>query len=139
MKKETELSLTVLIPFILTTFCAILILSEPAQSDRILIVITLFILSSEITRLNSCIKKFKKLAHEQNQEFEAILKHEFKIPAIAQIRAIELLLSGHIGKFSGKQKKFFCLMLESEKILFELINSKILKYSQKIDMLSTIK
>lgn len=140
MKKEIKLLYSHAIPYILAVSCGILLLlSEPAQNEKFIIVLIIFILSFEISRLNNCVNRFRKLFNEQNQEFETALKHELKIPAIAQIRAIELLLSGHFGKFSVKQRRFFYLMLESEKKLFEIINNRILVCSQNIEMIYTIK
>ena len=50
-----------------------------------------------------------------------ILSHDLKIPTIAQIRALELLINGHFGELSKDQKEILHLILESCKSLYKVI------------------
>lgn len=50
-----------------------------------------------------------------------ILSHDLKIPTIAQIRALELLLNGHFGELNNDQREILSLILESCKFLYKVI------------------
>lgn len=50
-----------------------------------------------------------------------VLVHDLKIPTIAQIRALELLLNGNFGMLTGEQKEILLLILDSCKFLYKVI------------------
>lgn len=58
-----------------------------------------------------------------------VLIHDLKIPTIAQIRALELLLNGEFGNLSKEQKEIILLILESCKYLYKVILTLVLTYN----------
>ena len=50
-----------------------------------------------------------------------ILSHDLKIPTLAQIRALELVINGHFGELNKDQKEILELTLESCKFLYKVI------------------
>jgi PAS domain S-box-containing protein len=63
----------------------------------------------------------EKLAQEQRETYIATLSHDLKTPAIAQVRALELLLSGQFGDFNKEQKEMLEMTLESCNYLYEMV------------------
>jgi PAS domain S-box-containing protein len=63
----------------------------------------------------------EKLAQEQRETYIATLSHDLKTPAIAQVRALELLLSGQFGEFNDEQKEMLEMTLESCNYLYEMV------------------
>ena len=58
---------------------------------------------------------------EEKATYITILSHDLKIPTIAQIRALELLINGQFGELSKEQKEILRLILESCKGLYKVI------------------
>ena len=58
---------------------------------------------------------------KEKETYITILSHDLKIPTIAQIRALELLLNGHFGNLNNEQKEILQLILESCKYLYKVI------------------
>lgn len=56
---------------------------------------------------------------KQQATFITDLSHDLKIPTIAQIRALELLLKGEFGKLTTEQEEMIQLILESCKCLYK--------------------
>ena len=63
--------------------------------------------------------KIKNL--EEKATYITILSHDLKIPTIAQIRALELLINGQFGELSKEQIEIIRLILESCKGLYKVI------------------
>ena len=58
---------------------------------------------------------------EEKSTYITILSHDLKIPTIAQIRALELLLNGNYGSLNNEQKEILLLILDSCKHLYKVI------------------
>jgi light-regulated signal transduction histidine kinase (bacteriophytochrome) len=58
---------------------------------------------------------------EEKSTYITILSHDLKIPTIAQIRALELLLNGNYGTLNKEQKEIILLILDSCKYLYKVI------------------
>lgn len=56
------------------------------------------------------------------------LSHDLQIPVIAQVRALELLLSGQLGEFNEEQKEILNLTLNSCKYLHNMVNTLLSTY-----------
>lgn len=63
----------------------------------------------------------EKRVQEQRETYIATLSHDLKTPTIAQIRALELLLSGQLGKFNEEQKELLKLTLDSCSYMYEMV------------------
>lgn len=73
-----------------------------------------------VTTIVRCIDSEKRL-QEQRETYIATLSHDLKTPAIAQVRALELLLSGQMGEFNEKQKEILHLTLDSCNYLYDMV------------------
>jgi signal transduction histidine kinase len=60
---------------------------------------------------------------EEKESYIATLNHDLKTPAIAQIRALEILLSGQMGEFNESQKEILSLTLDSCNYLYEMVRT----------------
>ena len=49
---------------------------------------------------------------KEKATYITILSHDLKIPTIAQIRALELLINGQFGELTKEQKEIISLILE---------------------------
>jgi len=65
----------------------------------------------------------KKEAEKRKTNFVATLTHDLKTPIMAQIRAIELLLSGSLGKIDKQGEETLCEVLFSEKYVLHMVQS----------------
>ncbi|MCM1339679.1 MAG: PAS domain-containing sensor histidine kinase [Muribaculaceae bacterium] len=63
----------------------------------------------------------EKRIQEQRETYIATLSHDLKTPAIAQVRALELLLSGQMGEFNNSQKEMLKLTLDSCNYMYDMI------------------
>ncbi len=63
----------------------------------------------------------EKQIQEQRETYIATLSHDLKTPAIAQVRALELLLSGQLGEFNEEQKEILKLTLDSCNYMYEMV------------------
>ena len=67
--------------------------------------------------------KYENSSAESNKDIIATLTHDLKTPAVAQIRAIEMLLKGNFGEISDSQRSFLNDILNScNNMLDMLIN-----------------
>ncbi len=73
-----------------------------------------------VTTFISSIDAEKKL-QEQRETYIATLSHDLKTPAIAQVRALELLLSGQLGDFNEDQKEILKLTLDSCHYMYDMV------------------
>lgn len=73
-----------------------------------------------VTTIVRCIDSEKRL-QEQRETYIATLSHDLKTPAIAQVRALELLLSGQLGEFNESQKELLHLTLDSCNYLYDMV------------------
>ena len=61
------------------------------------------------------------------ESYISTLNHDLKIPAIAQMRALELLLNENTGSINAVQKEILTSTLESCRHMYDMLNS--LSYS----------
>lgn len=62
------------------------------------------------------------------ETFSAMLKHDLKTPTIAQIRSLELVLSGALGELNEQQNDLLTQTLESCRCMYDMINSALNTY-----------
>lgn len=74
----------------------------------------------------------KQELNKQLEKYIAVLKHDIKTPVLAQIRAVELLLSSYYDKLSETQRDLLANILESCNEQCNIINNLIttMKYKQ---------
>lgn len=75
-----------------------------------------------ITTFATNIDKEKQI-EEQRETYIATLTHDLKTPAIAQVRALELLLSGQLGEFNDDQKEILKLTLDSCNYMYDMVHT----------------
>jgi len=63
----------------------------------------------------------EKRIQEQRETYIATLSHDLKTPALAQMRALELLLTGQMGEFNEQQEEMLKLTLESCHYMYEMV------------------
>ena len=56
---------------------------------------------------------FKKITIMQRENFISTINHDLKVPVIAQIRALELLVRENLGGLNNNQKEIINLALDS--------------------------
>lgn len=62
------------------------------------------------------------------KDFIETIKHELKTPVLAQIRVLELLLSGHFGKLKFEQSEILKSTLNSCEYMYKIISDIIYTY-----------
>lgn len=70
----------------------------------------------------------EKRISEQRETYIATLSHDLKTPTIAQVRALELLLSGQFGEFNNDQKEMLKLTLESCNYMYDMVYTLLSTY-----------
>lgn len=80
-----------------------------------------------ITVLMKNIEDEKNL-QSQRETYVATLSHDLKTPTIAQIRALELLLSKDLGEINKEQEEILNLTLDSCKYMFEMVSTLLNTY-----------
>lgn len=65
---------------------------------------------------------------KQRETFIATLSHDLKTPTIAQMRSLELLLNGSLGKLSEEQKDMINLTLESCRYMYDMVSTVLSTY-----------
>lgn len=63
----------------------------------------------------------EKRLQAQRETYIATLSHDLKTPTIAQVRALELLLSGQMGTFNKDQREILQLTLDSCNYMYEMV------------------
>ena len=64
----------------------------------------------------------------QKETFIASLEHDLKNPTIAQMRALEMFLSGKFGTITKSQHEVLLIMLESCKYMYSMLGSMLSTY-----------
>jgi K+-sensing histidine kinase KdpD len=87
----------------------------------------------------------EKLVFKQREAFISTVSHDLKIPTLAQIRALELLLDDNLGQLNDAQKEVLNLTLNSCKCMYNMLsiiaemykyeNNKIILYFEQFDFL----
>lgn len=70
----------------------------------------------------------EKRMSEERETYIATLSHDLKTPAIAQVRALELLLSGQLGEFNEEQREMLKLTLDSCKYMYDMVYTLLSTY-----------
>ena len=73
-------------------------------------------------------KDYKIKAYKQRETFISTINHDLKIPALAQIRAMELLLSENLGILNQNQKEIVSLTLESCRAMYSMLSAILSSY-----------
>ncbi len=71
---------------------------------------------------------FEKIAFLQRETFISAINHDLKIPVIAQIRALELLIEEKMGKLNNGQKEIVGLTLDSCRSMYEMLSEILSAY-----------
>lgn len=75
----------------------------------------------------------EKSAQKQRETYIATLSHDLKIPTLAQIRAIELLLSQNTGNINEEQKELLNLTLDSCNQMYDMLSTILSTYKYEND------
>ncbi len=70
----------------------------------------------------------EKMAAEQRETYVATLTHDLKTPTIAQIKALDLLLNGHMGELNKEQKEILLLTRDSCNFMYEMLSTLLSTY-----------
>jgi len=70
----------------------------------------------------------EKNAQQQRETYISTLSHDLKIPTLAQIRALELLVSGNMGKINKNQKEILNLTLDSCRYMYDMLSTILTTY-----------
>ncbi len=65
---------------------------------------------------------FEHLAFKQRETYISTINHDLKIPALAQIRALELLINEKLGGLNEEQKEIIKLTLDSCRSMYEMLS-----------------
>ncbi len=84
---------------------------------------TIYAVTSFVRNVNT-----EKRRAEERETYIATLSHDLKTPAIAQVRALELLLSGQLGDFNDEQKEMLKLTLDSCNYLYDMVYTLLSTY-----------
>ena len=71
---------------------------------------------------------YKLTAFKQRENYISTISHDLKIPVIAQMRALELLSDGSLGKLNPEQKEMIDLTLESCKSVYDMLDAILAAY-----------
>lgn len=70
----------------------------------------------------------EKAAQKQRETYISTLSHDLKIPTLAQIRALELIISEKMGKINDSQKEILNLTLESCYCMYDMLSTILSTY-----------
>lgn len=70
----------------------------------------------------------EKAAQKQRETYISTLSHDLKIPTLAQIRALELLIDGNLGKVNKMQKEVLNLTLDSCRYMYDMLSTLLSTY-----------
>lgn len=70
----------------------------------------------------------EKRMTEERETYIATLSHDLKTPTIAQVRALELLLSGQLGELNSEQKEMLKLTLDSCNYMYDMVYTLLSTY-----------
>jgi len=71
---------------------------------------------------------YKITAYNQRENFISTISHDLKIPVIAQMRALELLSDGSLGKLNSEQQEMIDLTLDSCRSIYDMLGAIIASY-----------
>ena len=80
-----------------------------------------------ISTFGRSIEQEKRIS-EQRETYIATLSHDLKTPTIAQVRALELMLSGQFGEFNQEQKEMLKLTLDSCNYMYDMVYTLLSTY-----------
>lgn len=80
-----------------------------------------------ISTFGRSIEQEKRIS-EQRETYIATLSHDLKTPTIAQVRALELMLSGQFGEFNQEQKNMLKLTLDSCNYMYDMVYTLLSTY-----------
>lgn len=80
-----------------------------------------------ISTFGRSIEQEKRIS-EQRETYIATLSHDLKTPTIAQVRALELMLSGQFGDFNQEQKDMLKLTLDSCNYMYDMVYTLLSTY-----------
>ena len=83
--------------------------------------VNLMILTLYISAIVTIFKRLNNRCEKENNNIIAAITHDLKNPAIAQIRAIELLLKGKFGEISDIQRTFLNDLLNSSNNMLDML------------------
>lgn len=86
--------------------------------------------TNEITRLVVFARNIDedKEAQKQRETYIATLSHDLKTPTIAQIRALELLVSENLGSINESQRELLNLTLDSCYCMYDMLSTILTTY-----------
>ena len=70
----------------------------------------------------------EKNAQRMRETYISTLSHDLKIPTIAQIRALELLINGNMGEINENQKEILNLTLDSCHSMYDMLSTILTTY-----------
>ena len=70
----------------------------------------------------------EKAAQKQRETYISTLSHDLKIPTLAQIRALELLINGNLGKINKMQREVINLTLDSCRYMYDMLSTLLSTY-----------
>lgn len=70
----------------------------------------------------------ERAAQRQRETYISTLSHDLKIPTIAQIRALELLVNGNLGEINNEQKEILNLTLDSCYSMYDMLSTILSTY-----------
>ena len=71
---------------------------------------------------------FEKIAFLQRETFISTINHDLKIPVLAQIRALELLIDEKMGRLNSGQKEIVNLTLDSCRSMYGMLSEILSAY-----------
>lgn len=70
----------------------------------------------------------ERAAQKQRETYISTLSHDLKIPTLAQIRALELLVNEKMGKINDQQKELLNLTLDSCYCMYDMLSTLLTTY-----------
>lgn len=71
---------------------------------------------------------FEKNAQRQRETYMSTLSHDLKVPTLAQIRALELLLTENMGSINEEQREILDLTLDSCRCMYDMLSTILTTY-----------
>lgn len=95
--------------------------------------LTVVFICSLFNALRGCVvyrkkNNLEKYVKKQRETYIATLSHDLKIPALAQIRSLELLLNGNTGNVNESQRELLNLTLDSCRHMYDMLSTILAAY-----------
>ena len=71
---------------------------------------------------------YRRIALMQRETFVSTINHDFKVPVLAQIRALELLIKEQLGGLNNGQREIINLTLESCRSMYKTMSELLSSY-----------